>query len=228
MSAHYANNSICRGGNNAILCNSMPSSSDNSNGMGPTNVTAATSGHHSGHQATPTANQRPTNTDGQPTPTPTANQNQQPTPTANKWPTSNQPAVNSGPQQPSHPRAYTIWKFEGGNTLQYYLKRRDTLKAIAEDLQVPDSSAVATVMKQIFESLVAFHNGGLVHRDVKPQNMIFAEDDQRFKLIDLVAEDDQRFKLIDLCCESTDRCCESTVQVAEDGQRFKLIDLGVV
>lgn len=33
----------------------------------------------------------------------------------------------------------------------------------------------------------AFHAAGLVHRDVKPLNIIFAEDQRRFKLIDLGA-----------------------------------------
>jgi serine/threonine protein kinase len=38
----------------------------------------------------------------------------------------------------------------------------------------------------------AFHAAGLVHRDVKPLNVIFAEGDRRFKLIDLGACADLR------------------------------------
>ena len=33
----------------------------------------------------------------------------------------------------------------------------------------------------------AFHSAGLVHRDIKPLNIIFAEEGRRFKLIDLGA-----------------------------------------
>ena len=38
----------------------------------------------------------------------------------------------------------------------------------------------------------ALHNAGLVHRDVKPMNIIFAEDEKNFKLIDLGACADLR------------------------------------
>lgn len=40
--------------------------------------------------------------------------------------------------------------------------------------------------------LQALHSAGLVHRDVKPMNIIFAEDARRFKLIDLGACADLR------------------------------------
>lgn len=38
----------------------------------------------------------------------------------------------------------------------------------------------------------ALHSAGLVHRDVKPLNIIFAEQQRRFKLIDLGACADLR------------------------------------
>src|SRR5690242_20693177 len=46
-----------------------------------------------------------------------------------------------------------MWKYEGNKTLQYYLKRRDTLRALSQDLRVPEEAVVATVMKQLFEGL---------------------------------------------------------------------------
>jgi serine/threonine protein kinase len=42
------------------------------------------------------------------------------------------------------------------------------------------------------EGLSAFHGAGLVHRDIKPLNIIFAEATKRFKLIDLGACADLR------------------------------------
>ncbi|KAG2447430.1 hypothetical protein HYH02_007756 [Chlamydomonas schloesseri] len=87
---------------------------------------------------------------------------------------------------------WLVWKYEGSKTLAYYLRRRDTTRALAEDLEVAEPVAVPTVMKHIFEGLAAFHAAGLVHRDIKPLNIIFAEDVTRFKLIDLGACADLR------------------------------------
>lgn len=32
---------------------------------------------------------------------------------------------------------WLIWRYEGRNTLSYYLRRRDTLDALARDMDVP-------------------------------------------------------------------------------------------
>lgn len=87
---------------------------------------------------------------------------------------------------------WLMWRYQGHRTLANYLKRRDCITALSEDLGVDKSAAVATVMKQLFESIAALHNAGLVHRDVKPMNIIFAEDEKSFKLIDLGACADLR------------------------------------
>ncbi|GLI68475.1 hypothetical protein VaNZ11_012901 [Volvox africanus] len=90
------------------------------------------------------------------------------------------------------PGLWLVWKYEGSKTLSYYLRRRDTIRALATDLEVPELLVLPTVMRHIFEGLAAFHAAGLVHRDVKPLNMILAEDVRRFKLIDLGACADLR------------------------------------
>ena len=46
-----------------------------------------------------------------------------------------------------------MWKYEGQRTLSYYLKRRDCLDVLSEDLGVDKSAVVATVMKQILEGI---------------------------------------------------------------------------
>lgn len=46
-----------------------------------------------------------------------------------------------------------VWKYEGSKTLSYYLRRRDTTRALSQDLQVPEAAVVPTVMKHIFEGL---------------------------------------------------------------------------
>lgn len=65
----------------------------------------------------------------------------------------NQPDLNPG--FPNHKKASVlqVWKYEGSRTLDYYLRRRDCLRALSKDLQVPEEAVVATIMKQIFMSL---------------------------------------------------------------------------
>ncbi|KAL0031978.1 hypothetical protein WJX79_009976 [Trebouxia sp. C0005] len=87
---------------------------------------------------------------------------------------------------------WLMWRYEGHRTLSYYLKRRDCIAALSEDMGVDKSAVVATIFKQVLESIAALHAAGLVHRDVKPMNIIFAEDEKRFKLIDLGACADLR------------------------------------
>ena len=46
-----------------------------------------------------------------------------------------------------------MWRYEGSKTLSYYLRRRDTIRALSLDLEVPESAVVPTVMKHIFDGL---------------------------------------------------------------------------
>jgi hypothetical protein len=47
-----------------------------------------------------------------------------------------------------------MWRYEGSRTLAYYLKRRDTLRALAQDMDVPEDAVAGVVLKQIMEGLV--------------------------------------------------------------------------
>jgi hypothetical protein len=57
-----------------------------------------------------------------------------------------------------------MWRYEGSNTLSYYLRRRDTLRALARDLGVPEDIVVPVAMRQLLLGLSALHAAGLVHR----------------------------------------------------------------
>eukprot|EP00210_Caulerpa_lentillifera_P003569 g3404.t1 len=87
---------------------------------------------------------------------------------------------------------WLLWRFQGERTLATYMRRRDTISALAQDLKVEESDVARTVLKQILLNLQGLHKAGLVHRDVKPSNLVFCENDRTFKFIDLGACADLR------------------------------------
>jgi len=80
-----------------------------------------------------------------------------------------------------------VWEYQGYKTLDSYLRQKDFMQRLSADLEVAEESVVPTVMKQIFEALKALHAGRIVHRDVKPMNLLFCEKDRTFRFIDLGA-----------------------------------------
>ena len=46
-----------------------------------------------------------------------------------------------------------MWRYEGSRTLAHYLRRRDCLRALAEDMDVPVEAVPAVVMKQLLQGL---------------------------------------------------------------------------
>ncbi|MEO2193791.1 MAG: hypothetical protein ABGY24_15215 [bacterium] len=87
---------------------------------------------------------------------------------------------------------WLVWEYEGDRSLSWYLKRRNCLELLSEDLGVNEEEVVNTVMRHVFECLNDLHSAGVVHRDVKPANLVFSEKQRRFKLIDLGAAADLR------------------------------------
>jgi len=60
------------------------------------------------------------------------------------------------------PGLWLVWRYEGANTLQFYLRRRDGLRVLARDLEVPEELVVAVAMRQILTGLAALHAAGAV------------------------------------------------------------------
>lgn len=46
-----------------------------------------------------------------------------------------------------------MWRYQGSRTLGYYLRRRDCIDALAEDLGIQQKAVVATVFKQVLEGI---------------------------------------------------------------------------
>ncbi|XP_028774690.1 serine/threonine-protein kinase STN8, chloroplastic [Neltuma alba] len=96
---------------------------------------------------------------------------------------------------------WLVWKFEGDRTLADYMKDRNfpsNLESVmfGSVLQGVDSSKrnaliIKQIMRQIITCLKKIHDTGIVHRDVKPANLVVTRRGQ-IKLIDFGAAADLR------------------------------------
>ncbi|KAJ4959895.1 hypothetical protein NE237_019805 [Protea cynaroides] len=97
---------------------------------------------------------------------------------------------------------WLIWRFEGEATLADLMlskefpynvetiilgKIQDMPKGLGRENRI-----IQTIMRQLLFALDGLHSTGIVHRDIKPQNIIFSEGDRTFKIIDLGAAADLR------------------------------------
>ncbi|CAG9460793.1 unnamed protein product [Pedinophyceae sp. YPF-701] len=97
---------------------------------------------------------------------------------------------------------WLVWQYEGDYTLADLLANRgfpQTAEKVLfkRELKIPrgplrDQAVVVEILQQLLECLEALHSIGLVHRDVKPQNMILSTAERKVKLIDLGAAADLR------------------------------------
>ncbi|GAY47048.1 serine/threonine-protein kinase STN7 [Citrus sinensis] len=97
---------------------------------------------------------------------------------------------------------WLIWRYEGEATLADLMISREfpynvqTL-ILGEVQDLPkgierENRIIQTIMSQILFALDGLHSTGIVHRDIKPQNVIFSEGSRTFKIIDLGAAADLR------------------------------------
>lgn len=97
---------------------------------------------------------------------------------------------------------WIIWKYEGDYTLWDLMQKKNfpyNLEPVLlkKELDMPEGPyrqmiTIKLVMKQVLEALKVFHEVGVVHRDVKPQNCIISEREKKIKFIDLGAAADLR------------------------------------
>ncbi|KAI3433249.1 Protein kinase domain-containing protein [Psidium guajava] len=97
---------------------------------------------------------------------------------------------------------WLIWRFEGRSTLADLMQSKEfpynvetMILGEAQDLPKGierENRIIQTIMRQILFCLDGLHSTGIVHRDIKPQNIIFSEGSRTFKIIDLGAAADLR------------------------------------
>ncbi|KAI4381426.1 hypothetical protein MLD38_007497 [Melastoma candidum] len=97
---------------------------------------------------------------------------------------------------------WLIWRFEGEATLYDLMLSKDfpynvETMILGEVQNLPkgierENKIIQTIMGQILFALDGLHSTGIVHRDIKPQNIIFSEGSRTFKIIDLGAAADLR------------------------------------
>lgn len=99
---------------------------------------------------------------------------------------------------------WLLWRYEGSSTLADLMGSRDFPYNVEELLLGPGKGGdlprgperqnriIRITMRQILSALAQLHSTGIVHRDIKPQNIIYSEETKSFKIIDLGAAADLR------------------------------------
>ena len=93
-----------------------------------------------------------------------------------------------------------VWAFEGDVTLEELIVRRDFPECVEEllyggaqggdDYAKRTSKVAKSVLRNLLSTLAGLHDIGIVHRDVKPANLVFMG--RKFKLVDFGAAADLR------------------------------------
>jgi serine/threonine protein kinase len=112
------------------------------------------------------------------------------------------PPVKKGDDEPS---LWLVWKYEGKSTLFELMKDKNFPYNVEpymfKDGEAPGglppgarrkSIIIGKILDQILDALARVHGTGIVHRDVKPENILFDESSGKFRLIDLGAAADLR------------------------------------
>jgi len=108
-----------------------------------------------------------------------------------------------GPMEGSKDTLWLVWDYEGEDTLYDAMQSKDFPENLEEmcfgkklkqslDPTKKRATVIRYVMKEILQALKEMHSTGIVHRDVKPQNLLLLKDERKIKFIDFGAAADLR------------------------------------
>ena len=131
----------------------------------------------------------------------------------------------------SHPNIVNVYTYEsstvvGPGIVMEYIDGRNLLEFIAEN---PTVAARRRVLLQLLQAVSYIHRNGLVHNDIKPENIIISRSDNDVKLIDFgLADSDAYYLARTLGCTGAYASPELLARENDIDSRSDIYSLGLI
>lgn len=133
----------------------------------------------------------------------------------------------------SHPNVvdiYDVGEYEGMHYIVMEYVRGRTLKQLIMQRGALNFKEALDIMKQLVSAVVAAHQKNIIHRDIKPQNVLI-KDDGTIKITDFgiaVASDSVQLTLNNAVMGSAHYLAPETAQGKEPTEQVDIYSLGIV
>lgn len=130
-----------------------------------------------------------------------------------------------------HPNVVNVFTFEdstvvGPGIVMEYVDGRTLTAFLAEN---PTPAMRCRVFEQLLQAVVYIHRSGIVHNDIKPENILITRADNDVRLIDFgLADDDAHYLARTLGCTPTYASPELLMQEKDIDARSDIYSLGMI
>ena len=130
-----------------------------------------------------------------------------------------------------HPNVVNVFTFEestvvGPGIIMEYVDGRTLTAFLAEN---PTPAMRRRVFEQLLQAVAYIHRSGIVHNDIKPENILVTRADNDVRLIDFgLADDDAHYLARTLGCTPTYASPELLMQEKDIDARSDIYSLGVI